>query len=315
MVVVAALLLIPPVAPAQDPASPAQVTDTSFCPLTSNQFILVYITDPANGSAFRMVASNPGQFYGNIFYTATPSAAFSLTITLPYPFITQGARPIQTSSSFSLLSGCFSPSFDNPDGISISTAGGHLSTSGYPVVLLSDYSSQTLGSTTTITVTGTVPSTGLVYVTVHMAYGLKGQDFSKGTQTCPTATGVTTPTAVITCPQPYTFSAIGTSFSASTTITSINTFKKDPGFAGVVTDLNSNPVANVTVQIHDSSGNLLGTATTDEDGVYLFAYKYTGSRAQFTVNLPDFGLSQTITLQANKIALVNFQIQKVLVTM
>jgi hypothetical protein len=64
-------------------------------------------------------------------------------------------------------------------------------------------------------------------------------------------------------------------------------------------------VAGTQVQVL-SGGRLLSTVTTDEDGWYMYAYKYTGKATYFTVRLPAFGLSQTVTMKANGFAVVNF---------
>ena len=70
-----------------------QLTDTSFCQLPAAGFRLVYLQDGPN--SFRLNASNPGQFYYNVFYSGTPGADFNLSIKVAYPFITNGANPIQ----------------------------------------------------------------------------------------------------------------------------------------------------------------------------------------------------------------------------
>ncbi len=172
-------------------------------------------------------------------------------------------------------------------------------------------------TTTTVTVSGTVPPTGLVYVTIHLDYGLKRQDFSKlasgssascpSTNTGPCAQLASNPSVIIGSPQSYSFSFTDGA-SASTSPTSVNVFKKDPGFAGVVTDSTENPIANAKVKIYDPSGNLLAIVYTDLNGVYLYQYKYTGSKVYFTITATVTNVSQTATvlLQANKLVLQNF---------
>jgi hypothetical protein len=286
---------------------PDFATSSSFCAITDKTANLILVQD--GSTTFNLRASNPGQFYQNIFYTAAPGSGFTITINVPYPFVTQGAHPIQTSSSFALNTNglCISPLFDNAV-TGIAAAGNHVSSSRYPVVLLDDS-----GSTPTITVTGTVPASGLVYITVHLDYGLKGYDFNKGPPR--TFNGfnsydalLSTNTAlVINNGQSYAFSTAEDLIS-SFTLNSINTFKKDPGFAGVVLDSTGNPVAGVTVQIYDPKGKLLATVITDEDGFYSYQYKYTGSPATFTIKLPAYNLSQSVKVQSNKLVEVDFQL-------
>lgn len=65
------------------------------------------------------------------------------------------------------------------------------------------------------------------------------------------------------------------------------------------------PVANVRVQIYQGT-QLKATVYTDQDGWYMWTYKYTGKPATFTVKLPAYGLSQMVTLRANCFLVVNF---------
>ncbi len=302
-------------------APPSIVTDTSFCRLPSNQLVLNLITDPKNPSAYRLVSTNPGQFYDNVFYTGSVGSQASLSIRIPFPFETQGAVPIQVSSNVVLVNGCFQPSFDLTSQFSITSSGGHLSSSGSPVVLFTDYNPQQLGSTTTVFLTGPVPSTGLVYVTIHMDYGLRNQDFYKNNTgsssgpfpvSCsnnPCAQWTTNTAVIIGTPQTYLFSVAG-SMSTTTSPASVNNFKKDPGFAGVVTDLNGNPIVGATVNVYDSNGKLVAAGTTDINGVYMISYKYTGSQTWFTIKVssPLFSSPQTatVTMKSNQMAVTTF---------
>jgi hypothetical protein len=65
-------------------------------------------------------------------------------------------------------------------------------------------------------------------------------------------------------------------------------------------------VEGATVEIYLDSA-LLGPATTDEDGWYMFVYKHTGKPADYTVALD--GQSQQGTLKANKFAEANFMVE------
>ena len=86
----------------------------------------------------------------------------------------------------------------------------------------------------------------------------------------------------------------------SDTTQSENVFKKDPGIAGLVLKSGTNdPVPNVVVKIYDASNKLQATLTTDQDGWYMWSFKYTGKASTFTVKLPDYGLMQTVTLKSN----------------
>src|SRR5262249_54436359 len=148
----------------------SQLTDTMYCPLVTNacgggstgsgQIRLIEMQDPTFSSIqnktifndYILNASNPGQFYYNVFAAGAPTTTITLHIEVPYPFITQGANPIQVHDGVSLSGGCFVPS-PSLSGFTITTDGGS-SSSGYPVILLSDYMMQNIGDTTMVTVTG-----------------------------------------------------------------------------------------------------------------------------------------------------------------
>jgi hypothetical protein len=152
------------------------VTDSSLCSLPSGScsFQLLVMQDPHLTSLdeLRINASNPGQIFYNVFKAGTAGAAFNLDIRVPFPFVTQGGHPIQAFGSVDASNGCFEPE-SALQGLTITTDAGSTANSGFPVILLSDYGARNLGSTTTIHVSGHVPATGLVYVTIHLDYGLK----------------------------------------------------------------------------------------------------------------------------------------------
>jgi len=95
---------------------------------------------------------------------------------------------------------------------------------------------------------------------------------------------------------------------AGSPLSSCTLLKNDPSFAGIVTDNSGNPVQGVKVQIYGPDGKLLATVYTDEDGWYMYNYKHTGKAANFTIKLPDYKQSKTVTLKANSFVVVNFTI-------
>ncbi len=52
----------------------------------------------------------------------------------------------------------------------------------------------------------------------------------------------------------------------------------------------------------------LGTAYVDENGWYLWNYKYTGKATTFTVKLPAYGQSKSVTLKSNGFVIANFTV-------
>ena len=280
------------------------VTDSSLCSFDTDpntfgqQFTLIYIQDASNPGTYELTASNPGQFYYNVFYNGPAGSPVTLQIRIPYPFITQGAVPIQEFGQFGFTSqGCFIPS----DQLSGFTATPNS-------ITLSSYTPQAMGSFVTITVSGTVPSTGLVYVTIHLNYGFKGttgySDVSNNAVNTDTSKNV--PQL-----QSYTFSfntVVGVPQGDTQTIQSENVFKGcAKGFCGMVMDSQGTPVSGATVQVFSSSGQLLGTVQTDQYGFYSIPYTLLGTNlATFTIAVPSYSLQQTVTLAVDTFTVTNF---------
>lgn len=280
------------------------VTDSSFCSFDTDpntfgqQFTIIYIQDPLNPGTYELTATNPGQFYYNAFYHGPAGSPVTLQIRIPYPFITQGAVPIQEFGQVSFTSqGCFIPS----DQLSGFTATPNS-------ITLSSYTPQAMGSFVTITVSGTVPSTGLVYVTIHLNYGFKGatgySDVSNNAVNTDTSKNV--PQL-----QSYTFNfntVVGVPQGDTQTIQSENVFKGCAnGFCGMVMDSQGTPVSGATVQVYSSTGQLLGTVQTDQYGFYSISYTLIGTNlATFTIAVPTYNLQQTVTLAVDTFTVTNF---------
>jgi hypothetical protein len=88
----------------------------------------------------------------------------TLNLTLPYPYVTQGAQPIHAYDGVTVIPGsngqeCYIPG----NGFFVDST----------QVVLGDYLPQRMGSSTTVSVTLTVPATGFVSLNMHLDYGLK----------------------------------------------------------------------------------------------------------------------------------------------
>jgi hypothetical protein len=296
-------------------SQPALVTDTMRCTFPNNcslsgvnsSFRLIFTQDPQNPSCYKLNASNPGQFYYNVFFDGTPGAVSNVTVTLPYPFVTQGANPIELY-----------------DGSTTSTSGGQTcivpgnkTFAGSTQVTLANYNYGTnpvVGSTVyTFTLPLVIPPSGSAYLAIHMDYGLKKQTFSQdftpatdgsGNGLICGSTTYAASSIVVTNGVKYNFGASGP-VTGSATVASCNDFKKTPGTAGLVANsLSLNPVPGSTAVLKDSKNTVLGSATTDSDGWYMINYKWTGKAATFYLTMtPPTGFgspkTQTITLKAN----------------
>jgi hypothetical protein len=277
---------------------PSLITDTLRCTLlptscnTSNGIRLIYTQ---GDSCYKLNASNPGQFYYNAFATGSPGSNITFTVTLPYPFVTQGANPIEVYDSV---------------GTTVNTSNGqqclipgNKTYAGSRQVVLTNYTSQVVGSTYTFDVTVTVPNTGFVFLAIHLDYGLKGiSGFNKGGAGNDAVSCTNSATVLVKDLATYYFSVNGVVNDTNSTM-SCNTFKKSPGtLLTAVKSTSLNPVPNCNGVLKDSKGVTLGTGVTDADGCCMINYKMTGKAATFTVTLtPPGGQGQTktVTLKAN----------------
>jgi hypothetical protein len=177
------------------------VTNSELCTfdvdsmMPGDQFRLIFTPDKSCSSAggSKLNASNPGQFFYNVIYTGPGNR--TIDITLPYPFVTQGATPIHVYSNVTTsMSGdfmCFTP------GTEIS----HKKTQ----VDLSDYSPKRFGSTETVSVNLPSLPNGIAYINIHLDYGLKGTtNYAKDANN--NAIGVVSHVIRIPDKQTYTFS-------------------------------------------------------------------------------------------------------------
>ncbi|VVB61376.1 Uncharacterised protein [uncultured archaeon] len=259
------------------------------------QFNLLFTRDITDLTKYKLTASNPGQFFYNTFYIGTPGTTVDIQLLIPSPFVTQGAVPIHIYSGVTVTScdgfDCFSP-YDEIANKALDP-----------------------GTGDTITIDDIpVPDSGLVYVRIHLDFGWKKQTgYNVGTSNLADNSNNAFDIPNLNS---YLFQyKIDTAIqSGSPTIQNINIFKNDPGFFGIVT-VSGEPVQGVKITIKDSAGRTLGTATTDENGYYLFYYKYTGKEAKFTVaitsGLPSgvtYPIPVIVALKSNKYVYVPFEL-------
>jgi hypothetical protein len=193
------------------------------------------------------------------------------------------------------------------------------SAAGNQIITPEDYTTKNMGETTTVTVTGVVPASGVAYVTIHLDYGLKKTSGWK-------PTGILTNNPVTNTSLPdmrngsgtgpltihgyevYSFSRkVGDAMVASS-CSSYNEVKKFAGFLGFVDDTEGDPVEGARVVIYNPKGQVLATLYTDADGYYMYAYKHTAKSATYTVKLPGYAKSVSILVKPNGFAAVDFEI-------
>ena len=280
------------------------ITDTSLCTFdidpntTGSQFRLIFTPDTNSPATWKLNASNPGQFYYNVFDNAPTD---TINFMLPYPFVTQGAVPIHVYSSVTIATvngqTCLIPVTEIAHSSAQVTLASYSDTNGDGSV--------GFGDTATVSVTFSSPS-GFAYANIHVDYGLKGTiNYSKDAHN--NAIDATTLASRIPDNQSYTFSE-NDGAPDSQSVSSRNSFKRDPGIAGLVRRSGTDaPVPNAQVVILGDGKKQ--TVSTDEDGWYMWQYKYTGKPAAFTVKLlAPYNLSQTVTLKSNGFVVVSFTV-------
>jgi hypothetical protein len=304
------------------------ITNTERCcfdcniSLTGPQFRLLFTPDVSHPGCYKLNASNPGQFYYNVFVTNTPGVDVSLTVTVPFPFITQGAVPIHEYDGLTayvnsgpLDSTCPAPTCIIP-GNDVSTA--FINQNTATTVSCGPLSS---GTAKTITVTGKIPASGVLMVAIHLDYGLKGCTGYNQNTTTPYPDAVNCGGSSVQIPgqSSYSFSVSG-SQTDTYPLSSFNVFKKNPGVGGagnhaVVADgvVVLEGVPGVPVVLSTASkiaaSNTLATGSTDSDGWYILPYKYTGKATTLYVTMYPGKANQiqkSITIKANGYVQLDF---------
>jgi hypothetical protein len=244
------------------------VTDSSLSYFDLNhihnngqQFRLIFTTNPINKSNYKLTASNPDQIYYNVFYIGSPvpKTNVSLNISIPYPFVTDGSDPISVYSNVNIHDGNFVPSgsFVPSDEITrkFTITGTNTKTpSGRLGIKLTDYNSSK--QSVTITVTGPVPTSGLVYVNLHLDYGLMGTVNYTNARNDDALNASNPSQVVIPNNGSYIFRVSG-SMIDNQTILNENVFNRIPDRGGKVEDRRSNPRQGFNVQVYNLYHKLL----------------------------------------------------------
>ena len=279
----------------------SMVTDSSLCDF-GDQFRLIYTPDfTEGGGAFKLNASNPGQYYYNGFYEGDPGDTVDIVINIPYPFVTQGANPFHAYDSVSL----------NPDELlndQICLVPGDEVDHGSYQISLDNYDGGGMGDSYQLIVQDVeIPDSGGVYFNLHLDYGLKtttgyapndnsdtgGKDAVDGTD------GNGNPVTVEDG-QMYDFShQVGewtdnnnnsmidpgelVSFdSGADGVESTNAFKNLKGEGGLFQNQDGDALTGQHIMVF-KDGDQIGDAWSDEDGWYYAQFMATGKMTDYTV--------------------------------
>lgn len=297
---------------------PGMVTNSSLCDF-GNDFTLVFTPDikyyTSSLPAYKLSGSNPGQFFYNVFQT---DGTGTVTLTLPYPFVTQGATPIHVYSGLTTYTS---------NGMTCLQPTGEIKNYNTQVTL-SSYPANNYAGTTTVTLTD-LPTSGFLYINIHLDYGLEklnGWVKNGANANYNLAINPTMPHVNIINNTQHSFTS---SIPNSTdSVYNNNEFKNVKGFGGLAM-IRTGTVDGVdqyeglqgaTVQLWKGT-RLIETMTTDVNGWYLSNYVHSGKEATYTSKVlantgKVAGITYSYPTQTNsvtvgkslKLGVVNFQI-------
>ncbi len=207
------------------------LTDSSFNPISFFDFIF---TKNNKEGGYKLVATNPGQFYYNLEITNNwplPLDTLVVEALLPTEFILKGAMPI------------------------------HVYLDG------NDITGQCVITGTTVTVTN-VPVGSKVYIAMHMDFSLKGCNFNSledfMVETYQFDTNVVGSAGIV----PSQGNGLYGTYQTADNLTAHQ--KKTTAIAGYIKDADGNPLANQLVELFDADNNLIDTTLTNDDGFFYF---------------------------------------------
>jgi hypothetical protein len=266
------------------------VTNSSLCTF-GDQFNLLFTPSFKDGTGiYKLSASNPGQFYYNVF---TPDSNGTITMEIPYPFVTMGATPIHVYSGVTIV--------EDENGDVCLTPGTELA-NFQTQITLETYGT---GSSTIVTLTG-LPEDGFIYANIHLDFGEEKYLFK---QLADYYAGANPPTnayrdiadgwnADTNTPIGDGFKfdggwggmALGQESGAEDTVYNDNLFKKANGFMGFAIDANGAGseddafAAGMKVKIvNKATGATSWSGTTDADGWYYGSFFATGKATNYKV--------------------------------
>jgi hypothetical protein len=304
---------------------PISVTNSELCIFDINpgdpgrQWRRIFTMDSAT---YKLTATNPGQFFYNLSVTGTPGDEVDVTIELPWPFVTQGAKPIHVYDSLSFRTNnlgetCFVP------GNTTQAIGNYVTLADYDVAPSKTGYVNGVPKMHSVTFTITIPDSGFAYINQHLDDGLKGRAIDVNGDLVPeryakggSEQALDPSTQAVLIPEMAfhefcTFNSTGNNDGCDT-IQNDNTWKKNPGVGGVMKYLGlEEPAKNLWVELYNPSNVSVGTGKSDEDGYYQIVYKHTGKQAIYTVRLSpsnNVGCTEekSAVLKGNGFAETNF---------
>jgi hypothetical protein len=313
----------------------------------SDQFRLLFSPDVQNWVAYKLNASNPGQTFYNVIYDASGVGGdLTLTITIPYPYITVGGNPLHVFDAETVGSngeGCL----DTTDAVGVPITAltpfaitlddwvlGVVDPGDYNLVCSVVTGPNGSGSCTfDVTIPyADIPVSGLIYLNVHLDYGLKGNfidanpwdtfedRYDRHAYISPWASSdalVDTDTddgelAVADC-QAYVFEHTDgiTDPLFEDQLENLNLFKRIAGAFGRVYCATSGDGFEYYLELVHPTKGVVQSSESDDDGYYALAYKHRGKPTLYEVKLYDTQggtllHTEYVELQGNGWGEVNF---------
>jgi hypothetical protein len=312
----------------------------------SGQFRVVLTPSPRDGwPSYKLNASNPGQYFYNAIVTGDPGETVPVTVNLAYPFVTQGATPVHVYDAEALSfdpDGCFVPdeatqSIQDHQVAIEDYIGGTMDAALSCDQVGCGFDGE---GSCTFEVAVEIPASGQAYLNVHMDYGLKGAsvDANDGTLVNANETvcdeagdrydlGALDPNfggwdalenvdtddpvfgelAISNC-KSYDFSHDDGTDVFEDQVQSLNIFKRIKGVYGPVFESDTESgVSAAWIEVYRvTTGELVASGVSDEDGYYAIPYKHIGKRAQYDVTLNGGEITQRVQLKSNGWAEVSF---------
>jgi hypothetical protein len=298
---------------------PSAATDSSLClfdrhPDTDpREFRLLFTPDVQAMPRYKLTASNPGQFFYGAFHIGDGPATFELT--LPYPFVTQGAMPVHVYSGVMV--------YENEDGERCFMP--DLLESSYAVEVTLDDHTDTDGDgepdSVIVTLADVPVVDGFAYLNIHLDYGLKGGDdrYDKAVNPDGTEDAVDFDTGAVLIPDgtSHSFSAAvdGDPLTGDSLVND-NEFKRMPGVAGFVWDGAGDSIEGAVVRLiippQANFDEPYLDGISDQDGWYMIDYKHKGRPTDFPIEVwIDGGLvaEDSVRLKGNDFVEKHFSIE------
>jgi hypothetical protein len=305
-----------------DPTDGGTACTTGTCE-DDGDFRLLFIPDVQQLPFYKLVASNPGQTYYNVFHDGTKGESVTLTIDIPWPYVTVGGNPVHVYDGNTVpldADGCFLDDSATEVPASWTSNCGEMNWS----CPAQD------GSACQITVEFVMPS-DLAYVNVHLDYGLEGPqtdcniidsvvdryDRDPSTSDAMSVDLVSTTDTSnpmyygnpITQCTAYEFSYNGD--SGFDVVQNGNVYKPLSGaMARAFSSEADDPVPEGALAelVNARTGEVVASDLSDEDGYIRMVYAHKGKPTDYIVRLPEYGLEQIAQFRSNGWTYVTFDV-------